>query len=212
MKIYLIFIAFAFAANAGAPSGSAVESHFDKTYALIAATDFRVFLELRDYNKDRIIHDVVLDSRYMHPEFEIMDVALDGSPEFIVRTRGGGTGFAETHFAIYCIVGQRICEIGNFVTDRQANWAPDSLGSNDRETLSGKVSFPEKEKLLYQYTQIRTQNGKTVTNVVTQTFAFDPKTTKFDKVKEPNKTVQRTGASRSAAETNRTSSVAGSRR
>ena len=107
MKQYLVFILlFAVVALAHSQNRNAVEVHFDKNYAMIAATDLRVYIELRSYDKDRLIHNVVRQSRYMAPEFEIKDIALDDSPEFLVRTSDGGTGIAETHLTLYCVVGE----------------------------------------------------------------------------------------------------------
>jgi hypothetical protein len=182
--LFLLTLAVALGARAGDTSGKAVECRFGDTYFLMATTDLRAFMELRSYEKDRILDSVVLDSRYMPPEFAIKDLVAGDSPEFIIRTKNGGTGLSETHLAVYGIVGRTIQRFGDFVIDRQvASW-PDS---EYREKLSGKVSFPKRNELLYRYTQVLTQNGKTRTNAVTQMFSFDPKKGGYERAKEPNK-------------------------
>jgi len=159
-------------------SGSAVEYHFSDTYALVAATDMRVFIELRSYDHDQVLDSVVLSSRYMPPEFEAMDAGARG-PEFIVRTRGGGTGLAETHVALYGIIGQHIRRFGDFVVARL------SQGPDYEEELSGDVSFPKEGELVYRYKQVVTQDGKTVTNSVTEFYSFDTKKAEYEKTKKP---------------------------
>ena len=142
MKMILtIILAFAFVARAASQNGSAVEYHFGKSYALVAATDLRIFIELRTYDRDQPMDSVVLSSRYMPPEFEAKDVAFNDGPEFIVRTRDGGTGLAVTHLAVYGIVGQHIQRFGDFVVERQAESWPDF---KYEEKLSGNVTFPKR--------------------------------------------------------------------
>src|ERR1043166_629992 len=120
MKIPLsLILAVALVAHAENKFGNAVECHFDKTYLLIASTDLRAFLELRSYEKDRVLDSLVLSSRYMPPNFEIKDLVADDGPEFIVQTRDGGSGFAETHMTIYIIAGEHIRKAGDFVIGRQ---------------------------------------------------------------------------------------------
>jgi hypothetical protein len=164
-------------------SGRAVEYHFSDTYALVAATDMRVFLELRSYDHDQVLDSVVLSSRYMPPEFEAMDAGARG-PEFIVRTRDGGTGFAETHVALYGIIGQHIRRFGDFVVARSAHSGPEEPPRYDEE-LSGDVSFPKTDELVYHYKQVLTQDGKTVTNAVTQFYSFDAEKAEYEKAKQP---------------------------
>jgi hypothetical protein len=179
----LLAVLFAFAANAHPRYGSAVEYRLDNSsYALVAATDLSVFLELRAIEGDRVIENVVLSSRYMPPEFEAKDLAGDDNVEFIIRTRDGGTGFAETHCAVYGIVGGHIRRLGDFVEDRSAESWPDS---EYREKLSGKVSFPKRGELIYRYTRSVTKRGKTTTKSVTERFSFNQKRMEYEQAKKP---------------------------
>ena len=75
-----------------------MEYHFSDAYALVAATDMKVFFELRSYDQDQVLDSMVLSSRYMIPEFEAIDAGKRG-PQFMVQTRDGGTGLGE------CAVG-----------------------------------------------------------------------------------------------------------
>jgi hypothetical protein len=163
-------------------NGNAVEYHFGDRYVVIAVTELRAFLEIRTYDQDRIIGNVVLGSRYMPPDFEAKDVVLGDDPEFIFRTRDGGTGFAETHFSIYGVLAGHLRRFGDFVVERQAESWPTS---EYREDLSGKVSFPAKNKLEYRYHQIITKEGKTQTNSVIQSFLFNEKAGKYERTKRP---------------------------
>ncbi|MEI6781073.1 MAG: hypothetical protein WCQ21_09160 [Verrucomicrobiota bacterium] len=184
MKPRLAFLLLALSCAAGTqrPIGGAVEYHFDNSYALVAVTELRAFLELRSYERDAVLDNVVLSSRYMPPEFEAKDLVLGEDPEFIVRTRGGGTGIAETHLAVYGIVGQHIRRFGDFVVDRQAQSWPDS---DYQEKLSGKVSFPKKGELIHRYTQAVRKKGKTVTKSATERFTFDSKQMQYERAKQP---------------------------
>jgi hypothetical protein len=187
MRLCLIFLLmFALVGCATSPdrqNGSAMECHFDDSYALIAATDMRVFLELRSYDHDKVLESIVLSSRYMPPEFEAMDAGTRG-PEFIVRTRDGGTGFAETHVALYGIIGQHIRRLGDFVVARSAHSGPEEPPQYDEE-LSGDVSFPKEDELVYRYKQVLTQDGKTATNSVVEFYSFDTKKAEYEKTSKP---------------------------
>jgi hypothetical protein len=160
-----------------------MECHFGDSYALVAATDMRVFLELRAYDQDRVLDSVVLSSRYMPPEFEVMDAGTRG-PEFVLRTRDGGTGFAETHVELYGITGHRIRRFADFVVARSAHSGPEEPPRYDEE-LSGDVSFPKQDELLYRYKQVVTQDGKTTTNSVTELYSFDIKKEGYEKTSKP---------------------------
>jgi hypothetical protein len=164
-------------------SGSAVEYHFSETYALVAATDMTAFLELRSYDHDQVLDSVVLSSPYMPPEFEAMDAGARG-PEFIVRTRHGGTGIAETHVALYGVVGQHIRRFGDFVVARSAHSGPEEPPQYEEE-LSGNVSFPQKDQVVYHYKQVLTQYGRTVTNSVTELYSFDTEKAEYEKTQKP---------------------------
>jgi hypothetical protein len=180
---FLLLLFLAFAANARPRYGSAVQYGIDNSsYALIAVTDRSVFLELRTFEEDRVIENVVLSSRYMPPEFTTRDAAVGESPEFIIRTRDGGTGFAETHCAIYGITRGHIRKLGDFVVARSAESWPTTEYS---ETLTGKVSFPKKGELIYRYTQSITKQGKTTTTSMTQRFLFNSTQMKYEKAKKP---------------------------
>jgi hypothetical protein len=178
-----LFLASAVEARGGDSVGSAVEYHFAKSYLVIATTDLRAILELRSYDHDHIIDSVVLLSRYMPPDFEAKDLSFEGDTwQFILRTREGGTGFAETHFAIYAVLGERVRKLGDFVVDREAESWPEPTY---KERLSGKVSFPSKSELRYRYTQVITRNGKTTTTSVSKSFSLNPKTMKYEETKKP---------------------------
>lgn len=153
------------------------------TYALVAATDMKVFIELRSYDHDQVLDSVVLSSRYMPPEFVARDAGARG-PEFIVWTRDGGTGFAETHVEFYGIVGQHIHRFGDFVVARSSHSGPEEPPQYDDE-LSGDVSWPKEDELLYRYKQVRTQDGKTTTNSVTEFYSFDTNKGEYEKAKKP---------------------------
>src|SRR5512139_3027170 len=99
-----LFVTLGFRGVASDTSGNAVECHFDKCVLLIASTDLNVYLQTMPYGRDRVLHLVSLSSRYMLPTFEIRDVVGDDSPEFVIQTRDGGTGFAETHTSLYGVV------------------------------------------------------------------------------------------------------------
>jgi hypothetical protein len=177
----IVALAGALSACAGEGTGRAREWHYQgsNTYLVIAATDLRAFLDLRSYDDDKVAESVVLYSPYMPPEFEAKDVAGDADPEFLVRTRSGGTGLAETHLRIYSVAGSHIRELGDFVVDLQSVSWPEPTR---RETLSGKVDFGAKGRLTYAYTQVLTQDGVTVTNTATIGFAFDPKSGRFEPI------------------------------
>lgn len=180
---FLLLLFLTFAANAHSGYGSAVEYRIDNSsYALIAVTDRSVFLELRASDGDSVIETVVLSSRYMPPEFTTRDAAFGESPEFIIRTRDGGTGFAETHCSIYGFIRGHICKLGDFVVARSAESWPATEYS---ETLSGKVSFLKKGELIYRYTQSITKHGKKTTVSVTQRFLFNSKKMLYQKVTNP---------------------------
>jgi hypothetical protein len=184
MRLRLLFflLALGCVASTQRSSGAAVEYHFDNSYALVAVTDLRAFLELRSYEGDAVLDNVVLFSPYMPPDFQAKDVVLGEDLEFIVRTRDGGTGIAETHLAVYGIVGQRIRRFGDFVVDRQAESWPES---DYHEKLSGKVSFPKKGELIYRYTQTVRKQGKSVTKSVTERYTFNSKQMVYERVKKP---------------------------
>ena len=173
----LCILALGFVAASDHRSGDAVEYHFDHSYALIAVTEMRAFIELRAYEHDAILDSKVLSSRYMPPDFEVKDVLLGDDPEFILRTRDGGTGIGETHVAVYGVVGRHIRRFGDFVVERHAQSWPET---EYREELSGKVSFPKKNELVYRYNQVLTRHGKGVTNSVTQLYSFNPKKLKYE--------------------------------
>ncbi|MGA2855163.1 MAG: hypothetical protein ABSE90_13685, partial [Verrucomicrobiota bacterium] len=122
-------------------------------------------------------------SRYMTPEFVAMDAGARG-PEFIVRTRDGGTGLAETHVALYGIIGQHIRRFGDFVVARSAHSGPEEPPQYDEE-FSGNVSFPKDDELVYRYKQVITQEGKTATNSVTEFYSFDTKKAEYEKTSKP---------------------------
>jgi len=179
MKLCLILpLICTLAGCATSRSGSVVEYHFAESYALVAATDMRVYLELRSYDHDQVLDSVVLLSRYMPPGFETMD-AGDHGPEFIVRTRDRGTGLAETHVAVYGVVGQHIRRFGDFVV------ACLSEEPDYEEELSGNVSFPNEDELVYCYKQVVTQDGKTTTNSVTEFYSYDKKKAEYEKTSKP---------------------------
>jgi len=171
-------LCIACAASAAPRYGNALECHFDKTYALIAATDLRAVLELRAYEGDQVIDSVVLSSRYKPPEFEAKFLVSDDKPQFIIRTRDGGTGIAETHCIIYGVDGDHIRKLGDFVVERSAHSWPDSDYS---EKLSGKVSFPRMGMLTYRYKQTVTKKRQTTTKSVTEKFSFNPKRMRYEK-------------------------------
>ena len=148
-------------------------------YCVIAATYEQLFIELRNYSGDRLLHDVVLISRYMEPEYEIDDVVLDEFEEVIVRTRGGGTGIKETHLAILGFVSDKIVRFGDFIIDRHL------VDRDYEERRSGTVSFPEKNMLTYQYTDSTVRNGRTVSKDVTETFTFDLNEMRYRSAKAP---------------------------
>jgi hypothetical protein len=159
-------------APAGNNPGNSVECHFGKCFLLISSTDSSVYLQTMPYDRDRVLHLVSLSSRYMPPTFEIKDVVGDDSPEFVIQTRGGGTGIAETHMSIYGVLGDRIRKLGDFVVAREADPFSDS---SYREKLVGWVTFPKKNHLRYRYTQVVTEKGTTKTNSFDQVLAFDKK-------------------------------------
>ena len=162
----------------------ALEYHFgNDAYFLIASTDHRVFLELRSYADDRILTNIVLWSRYMVPRFEPKDVALDDKDEFLVWTRGGGTGISETHLTVYALNGTEILELGDFVTDR-TEW-PSRPESTYQEELSGHVTFPKKDELAYGYHRVVTQDGTATVSNVVQRYVVNPKTMRYEMIGEP---------------------------
>lgn len=184
MRLILILpLLFALTGCATSRSGSAVEYHFAETYALAAVTDMNIFLELRSYDHDQILDSVVLSSRYMPPEFQARHVGARG-PEFMVWTRDGGTGFAETHVALYGIIGQHIRRFGDFVVARSEHSGPEEPPEYHEE-LSGDVSFPKDDQLVYCYKQVITQDGKTATNSVTEFYSFDRKKAEYEKTSKP---------------------------
>jgi hypothetical protein len=178
--IALIILLVAGFAHAGESSGSASDFGVGpNTYCVVAATPYRLILELRRYSDDQLLHDVVLMSRYMVPEYNIDDVVLDDAFEIIVRTRGGGTGIAETHLEVFGIVADKIVQFGDFVIDRKF------IHLGYQEKRSGTVSFPEKNRLIYQYSDSTVRDGKTASKDVTETYTFDSKTMRYKSTKDP---------------------------
>lgn len=147
-------------------------------YVVAAATTNLMILELRKYKGDQLVDDVVILSRYMVPEYEIKDVAFDETEEVIVRTRGGGTGISETHLAVFGVVGDKIVRFADFIIDRQY------IHRDYQEKRSGTVSFPEKNKLIYQYMDSTIREGKSVSKDVIEIFTFDPGSMKYRSTKE----------------------------
>ena len=160
-----------------------MEYHFADTYALVAATDMRVFIELRSYDHDRVLDSVVLSSRYMPPECQARDAGARG-PEFIVQTRDGGTGFAETHVALYGVVGQHIRRLGDFVVARSEHSGLEESARYDEE-LSGSVSFRGNDELVYRYKQVLTQDGNAAAKSVVEVYSFDTETLEYAKTGNP---------------------------
>jgi hypothetical protein len=106
---------------------------------------------------------------------------LDEGLEFIVQTRGGGTGFAETRLTIYGLFRDHIRKLGEFALDSRSE-------EPGREVLiSGRVSFPRKSKLLYQYTREISENGKTVKKKSTTSFSFNAKEMRYEEDRQPKK-------------------------
>jgi hypothetical protein len=138
-----------------------------------------MIIELRSYSGDRLLDDVVLMSRYMPPEYEVDDLVLDETPEVIVRTRGGGTGVKETHLQVFGFVADRIVRFADFIVDREI------IAEGNEERRSGSVSFPEKNKAIYQYTESLIRDGKRTTMKATQTFDFDSNRRTYERTKEP---------------------------
>ncbi|MGV8075063.1 MAG: hypothetical protein AB2L11_10970 [Syntrophobacteraceae bacterium] len=188
--ICLIFLIAAVPANAGQSNGTASKFGIGPNrYCVISATKDLIFLELRSYSGDGLLHDVVLMSRYMEPEYEIEDVALDEHEEVIVRTRGGGTDIKETHLEIFGFMLDRIVRFGDFIIDRQL------IHGDCQEKRSGTVSLPEKNELVYQYTDSTSHDGKTTSEDITETFKFDSKTMSYRSTKEPEPVASADGGS-----------------
>ena len=148
-------------------------------YCLVAATYDLIFVELRSFSEDRLLHDVVLLSRYMEPEYDIRDVVLDEYEEVVVRTRGGGTGIKETHLKVFGFASDRIVLFGDFIIERELT------GPAYQEMRLGTVSFPEKNRLFYKYADSIVRDGKSVTKEVIEVFTFDPKSMSYRMLKEP---------------------------
>jgi hypothetical protein len=185
--IPMVFALMVLTANAGDQVGQAMEYHFQgsNTYFVISTTEFRAFLDLRTYETDKVVQSVVLSSRYMPPIFETKDVAGDNGIEFLVRTRDGGTGIAITQLKIYGLINSNIRKLGDFVVELESESWPEPTR---KETREGEVTFPEKNRLIYHYTQVIALNGTTVTNKVSESYAFNSKSQKFEKTKSPNPT------------------------
>lgn len=182
--LWVILFLVAMPAHADQSTGTACRFGVGQDrYCVIAATYEQLFIELRNYSGDRLFHDVVLISRYMEPEYEIKDVVLDEYEEVIVRTRGGGTGIKETHLNIFGFISDRIVCFGDFIVDRQL------ILPDRQENRSGAVSFPEKNKLIYRYTDSVVQGSQSVGKDVTETFVFDSGALKYTRTKEPEQTV-----------------------
>lgn len=177
--IILIILIVVGSAHAGELGGAASDFGVGPdTYCVVAATPNRLILELRKYSNDQLLHDIVLMSRYMVPEYKIDDVVLDDPFEIIVRTRFGGTSIAETHLEVFGFVADKIVRFGGFVINRK------SIFQGYCDSLSGEVSFPKKNYLLYRYKEEITE-AKTVMNKVVITYIFNPETLKYEKAKEP---------------------------
>ena len=160
-----------------------MEYHFSDAYALVAATDMKVFFELRSYDQDQVLDSMVLSSRYMIPEFEAIDAGKRG-PQFMVQTRDGGTGLGETHLALFGVVGQHFHKYGDFVISRSE--FQDDLGSDSyREELSGSVSFINADELIYHYKQVVTRDKTTTTNSAVEFYSFDTKTVEYERKRQP---------------------------
>jgi hypothetical protein len=124
----------------------------------------------------------------MVPEYDVKDVASDENLEVIVKTKGGGTGISEAHLTVFGVIGDKIVQFGNFVIERIS-----AFGEGEeayRERLSGDVSFPEKNSLVYRYSQVVTEHDKTtVATEAIEKFAFDSKTMKYERIEEPQRVV-----------------------
>jgi hypothetical protein len=150
-----------------------------KTYFVVAATPNRAILELRRFSDDAVVRDVVLWSPHMLPEYEVNDVVSDDTLEVIVRTAYGGTGISETHLGVFGVVADRIVRFGDFIIARRFVY-------RDREERrSGTVSFPDKNQLVYRYTDSIVEKGKTLSKDVVETFVFDSETMRYKSTREP---------------------------
>jgi len=178
-------------ANADDEAGKAMEYHYEGSncYFVIAATQSRAFLDIRTYDNDKVVQSVVLSSRYMPAYFEARDVAADDGMEFLVWTRDGGTGIAETHLKIYGVIEDNIRKMGDFVVDHHSESWPEPT---EEQTIKGEVTFPARDQLVYNYTRVITHDGSTVTNVVSETYAFNSRVNKFKRTTSPNKVPENT--------------------
>ena len=186
MKLILITIAItALISHADDRIGQAMEYHFQgsNTYFVISTTETRAFLDLRTYDADKVVQSVVLSSRYMPAHFEAKDVASDDGLEFLVQTRDGGTGIAETHEKVYGLYNSNIRLLGDFVIEHQSESWPEPT---HRQIIKGNVTFPAKNRLNYSYTKVLTENGITTTNIVVEAYIFNNNSGRFEKTKGPN--------------------------
>ena len=150
-----------------------------KTYFVVAVTPNLALLELRGYSDDRVVDSIVLRSPHMLPEYEVNDVASDDTFEVIVRTAYGGTGISETHLEVFGIIGDRIVRFGDFMIARRFVY-------RDREEmLSGTVTFPKKNVVVYRHSDSVSEGGKAVSKEILELFTFDSKTMKYQSAKEP---------------------------
>jgi hypothetical protein len=170
------------------------QSHYNRDFAVgadkyvvVSSTTTEVVLELRKRPGKDLLQNVVIWSPHMVPEYEVQDLVFDQSPEIIVRWAAGGTGISETRLQIFGIVAEQIVSFGSFVISRDLvdDFIPPGGKKTYRERLYGVVTFPEKNSLLYRYTQNVKEHGKTSTTTAVQRFTFDAKTMKYVVTKEP---------------------------
>jgi|GEM_PF-6566408 len=146
-------------------------------YVLVVPHFQRIFIQLRSWEDDTLLDEVVLGSKYMQATHEDRDVILDTQKELVVKRRYGGTGFTETILEILAFIDDRIVNIGSFIIDH-GSIGPGNGGSIK---IEGRIRFTAINKLEYEFQKEIEENGKRSVISEREKYIFDTKLKKFVK-------------------------------
>jgi hypothetical protein len=158
---------------------ASVNYYYDlNRYVLIARYEPRLFIELRSFENDKIIDDMVISSRYGTPTFSFKDVILDDNEEMIITSAGGGTGLYVNQLMIVAIIDDKLVNVGEF------NLRYEGGAFNYSEKTIGTVQFTKKNELIYSYKKNVDDDGKKSFEKKADRYIFNVDKNKFEKIKK----------------------------
>jgi hypothetical protein len=144
---------------------------------MVAATQCRIYLELRAYEDDKIKQNELVYSLGFPPSYEIKDVAFDDGFEVIAYYHTGGTNIAGRRMKIYGIINDKIQEFGDFPIEEESEF----FEPYKKYSVNGRIKFPQKNEISCSYRETITVNGRTSIKVRHEKFVFNEKTRKYEK-------------------------------